>query len=114
VAAQELQGYLDSWRATGPANAARTYLGPDQQLPSASGTVSTAAPLVLARGRVTAVALQSWTSSEHFVVRATLTLVFGGSGDALGNWSNGPNERFVTVTRRSGEVPYVLSFATSP
>jgi hypothetical protein len=114
VVTQELQGYLDSWRATGLANAAHLYLGPDQQLPSASGGASPVAPLVLARGRVTAVALQSWTSSELFVVRATLTLVLGGSGDTLGNWSNGPNERFVTVERRTGAVPYVLSFATSP
>jgi len=114
VVTQELQGYLDSWRATGQANAARTYLGPDQQLPSPTGTASPAAQLVLARGRVTAVDLQTWTSSEHFVVRATLDLVFKGSGDTLGNWANGPNERFVTVDRRSGAVPYVLSLATGP
>lgn len=29
-------------------------------------------------------------------------------------WGNGDNERFVTFTPRSGDVPYAMSFASSP
>lgn len=29
-------------------------------------------------------------------------------------WGNGTNERFVTFTPGSGEVPYAMSFATGP
>lgn len=42
---------------------------------------------------------------------ATLELSFDGDPVA---WSEGTNDRFVTLTWRGGAIPYEIAFATGP
>lgn len=104
-AVAELQSYLDAWAADGPASASKTYLATDQQVNNDADAPK------LATGKVVTVTGAQPTPDGGLTLHVTLDMTFDGDPIA---WGNGTNERFVTFTPRSDEVPYAMSFATSP
>lgn len=104
-AVAELQSYLAAWAADGPASASETYLVTDEQVDSDGD-----APM-LVTGKVVTVTGAQPTPDGGLTLQVTLDMTFDGNPMA---WGNGSNERFVTFTPRSGEIPYAMSFATGP
>lgn len=100
AAVATIQAFLDTWRRDGIAVASRDYSVSDQQ--AASGPQ-------LSAGKVLDASVSSWDSPDHFTLEVSLDLHF--AGDPLA-WSQGANDRFVTVTRDA--KGFRLSFATSP
>ncbi len=104
-AVAELQSYLDAWSTDGPTSASQAYLSADQQV-----SIDADAPK-LASGKVTQVTGAQPGPGGELTLQVTLDLTFDADPIA---WSQGVNERFVTFTARGGQVPYTMSFATSP
>lgn len=104
-AVAELQSYLDAWSTDGPASASQAYLTADQQVSNDADAPK------LASGKVTKVIGAQPGPDGELTLQVTLDMAFRGDPIA---WSNGANERFVTFTPGGGQVPYAMSFATSP
>ena len=104
-AVAELQSYLDAWSTDGPASASQAYLTADQQVSNDADAPK------LASGKVTKVAGAQPGPDGELTLHVILDMTFDGDPIA---WGNGVNERFVTFTPRDAQIPYAMSFATSP
>jgi hypothetical protein len=104
----EITAFLEAWRDKGYATASQIYLVPNQQ-PQAGDSGE---PLpVLVAGRILTFRQLEWTSGTNIVVNVDLDLEFKGYAGA---WGNGKNNRFVSATARTGAIPYILEFDSSP
>lgn len=105
AARQQFQEFLDEWQHDGYREAAASYLTPEYQ---AQPGVPDGPQIV--DGGIDSVVLDSWESPERFTLEVLLDLKFKGDPGA---WGNGPNTRFVTVTRDSTAEHYRFGLATS-
>jgi hypothetical protein len=97
---------LTAWHDDGALAASRTYLVTDERAAPNQGN-----PRLISAslGRVT---LVSWQSDDSFTVEASINLHLA-RGD--GAWGDGPNDRFVTLTKPNESASrYLLELATGP
>jgi hypothetical protein len=104
AAISTVRRYLRSWATQGPSRAGR-YLVTSQQPTSDQG-----APRI-STGTVTSYRLYRWRGPNDFTLLVSMNLRF--TNDPIA-WSQGRNDRFVTVHRAEGPVRYRLEFATGP
>jgi hypothetical protein len=109
-----LQDWLDLWRINGAPGAAVRYeeapMDGNGSVAGPSATTTDQASLL--QGRVVSATPDSISADGNVVFHVVLDLTFGPG--FKGNWSDGPNERFITFVKRVGDVPYSLRLATSP
>jgi hypothetical protein len=100
-AANEVQDYLNEWHLVGPLTASKLFLVSSER----GGNVK------LASGKVLNSHAYSWKSANDFTLLVSLDLHFDGW---RGAWNKGKNERFVTFTRTSHGLPFLMTLNTGP
>ena len=105
-ASKALRAYLDEWRTSGAAVAARHHLTARLQLPE--GQVG---PRLIAGKLLDTDRCRADASLNVITFTAHMELHF--EGDPMA-WGEGENVRFVTATRASEAAPFRLDIATGP
>jgi hypothetical protein len=106
AAAKAVQAYLDEWRTSGAAVAARRHLAPGLQLPEGQVGPRLVEGRLLDTGRCHG-------NDTLNVITFTARLDLHFEGDPMA-WGEGENFRFITATRASEADPFRLDIATGP